>query len=138
MIVLTLQPGMILKHCQTWKNWKIKHSRNCWGTQYETKFETQHSLILKHIQVTKWTTSRIKHRKLELWNITLKHRFQWNITNPTYRNIKHFNLRLLNSTLTSSIMKAFDFQSSFDSCIFRLITSIHLDKSFCLFRDVIT
>jgi hypothetical protein len=66
----------------------------------------------------------------------LKHKFQWNITNPTYRKLKHFNchLRLLIFTSTT---KAFHFLSSFDSCVFWLIKSTHLDRSFCLFQDVI-
>jgi hypothetical protein len=34
-------------------------------------------------------------------------------------------------------MKTFSFQSGFDSCMIQLITSIHLDKSFCLLQDVI-
>ncbi len=46
-------------------------------------------------------------------------------------------LRLLISASASSTMKAFGFQFGFDSCIFQLITSIHLDMSFCLFQDVI-
>jgi hypothetical protein len=35
------------------------------------------------------------------------------------------------------MMKAFSFQFGFDSCMIWLITSIHLDKSFRLFQDVI-
>ncbi len=46
-------------------------------------------------------------------------------------------LKLLISTSTSSMMKAFNFQSCFDSCIFQLIASIHLYRSFCLLQDVI-
>ncbi len=46
-------------------------------------------------------------------------------------------LRLLISTLASSTMKAFGFQSGFDSCMIQLIASIHLDMSFCLLQDVI-
>jgi hypothetical protein len=44
---------------------------------------------------------------------------------------------LLISTSTSSMMKAFGFQFGFDSYIFQLITSIQLDRSFCLLWDVI-
>ncbi len=45
--------------------------------------------------------------------------------------------RLLIFASTSSTMKAFGFQFGFDFCIIQLIASIHLDMSFCLFRDVI-
>jgi len=33
-------------------------------------------------------------------------------------------------------MKEFSFQFPFDSSIFQLIASIHLDRSFCLLQDV--
>ncbi len=45
--------------------------------------------------------------------------------------------RLLISASTSSTMKGFGFQFSFDFCISQLIASIHLDRSFCILQDVI-
>jgi len=78
----------------------------------------------------------MKNKKLELWNIILKHRFQWNFTDPNYKkkNISNVTLAMISAS-TPSTIKAFNVQVSLDSYIFRLVTFINLDKLFCLLQN---
>jgi hypothetical protein len=74
----------------------------------------------------------MKHRKHKFWNIILKHRFQWNITNLNYRKIKHFKFYLSYWFPHQHHQEWKHLISKL--CIFWLIASIHLDGLFCLLQ----